>query len=531
MDHPSAHRPDVQGDWDKIPQELKDRPQWIAWVAEVRDGKPTKRPLGSSTDPETWSSFETVRVHAPGGGGIGFVFSPDDPYVGIDLDHCLDQDGDVIETWAQEILDMFPDAYVETSPSGRGLHLIVRGSMPPGIKGKRQGGVEVYGEARFFTMTGTEARGEVVGEAGAGKIDLLLCEYAGWDGKVAPTLPMTEGVEFSMPAEPRPPMRFHALLEMDSKLKATWEGKRKDLKGEDGLMDENRVELALASMLKNAEFTDQEIVDTCRCWRITMASKPAKAGRRDYYDKTLARVRRSAVEEEGLERLTEIGESTRIRSDPDESGRIRVDVLVALNQTLGFAPEAGVEGLWRYPGDPPQYAIKAVGRAPVTIGPASALTGSRVFQARMIDLFNVLLKPMKAHQWAPICKALLSAVEDREVEEGIPQAQLLGRVGEYLLKQDPAPMDEGSAWRDALAQGRPLLIDGDTFINLEHVLTHAPRSFQREWTTTRMGRTLDSLGWGRKRVCSMGREKRYWKRENSTRQPADIDTTLETNGD
>jgi primase-polymerase (primpol)-like protein len=86
-----------------IPAELSERAQWVCWRSEVRDGKPTKVPYcptrprerASTTDPETWGTFEQASA-VEGVDGIGYVFSEDDPYSGIDLDNCID--GSTLET-------------------------------------------------------------------------------------------------------------------------------------------------------------------------------------------------------------------------------------------------------------------------------------------------------------------------------------------------------------------------------------------------------------------------------------------------
>lgn len=108
---------------DTIPGELKARSQWVVWRLELREGelKPTKVPccavnrLASSTDPATWSSFEAAWALYVRGGfdGVGYVFSPDDPYCGIDLDPELP------ESDRQTILQRFK-SYCELSPSGQG---------------------------------------------------------------------------------------------------------------------------------------------------------------------------------------------------------------------------------------------------------------------------------------------------------------------------------------------------------------------------------------------------------------------------
>jgi putative DNA primase/helicase len=140
---------------ENIPEQLKARPQWVVWKA-VGD-KPDKVPhsartgrMASSTDLLTWGTFQEAleayenRDYA----GIGFVFSSADPYTGIDLDDCVDADGE-IAGWALEIVRYF-DSYTELSATGTGLHVIVRGEIP----NRRKGEVEVYSSKRFFTVTG-----------------------------------------------------------------------------------------------------------------------------------------------------------------------------------------------------------------------------------------------------------------------------------------------------------------------------------------------------------------------------------------
>lgn len=151
-----------------IPQELKDLPQWVAWRYETRDGKRTKIPKNpmtggnaDATKPNTWASIaealismETYRLE-----GIGFVFSENDEFCGIDLDKCLDPTTGELEPWAQRWVDLF-GSYTEITPSGTGLHIIIKGEMPirPGKeenkRGRKRGKFEAYDRLRFFTFTG-----------------------------------------------------------------------------------------------------------------------------------------------------------------------------------------------------------------------------------------------------------------------------------------------------------------------------------------------------------------------------------------
>ena len=116
-------------------QSMRDLRQWLVWRLEERDGKLTKIPYSplmgqraKSTDPETWASYEeAVRACKEHGyGGIGFVFTSEDDLCGVDLDKCLDPETGEIESWAQEVIEQL-NSYTEVSPSGTGVHILVRG--------------------------------------------------------------------------------------------------------------------------------------------------------------------------------------------------------------------------------------------------------------------------------------------------------------------------------------------------------------------------------------------------------------------
>jgi primase-polymerase (primpol)-like protein len=88
--------------------------------------------------------------------GIGFVFSAGDPFCGVDLDHCRDVDTGALEPWAAAIVHAL-DSYAEASPSGAGVHVIVRATLPPGRR--RRGPLEMYDRQRYFTLTGRHIAG------------------------------------------------------------------------------------------------------------------------------------------------------------------------------------------------------------------------------------------------------------------------------------------------------------------------------------------------------------------------------------
>ncbi|HPM69001.1 MAG TPA: hypothetical protein PLX45_22245, partial [Piscinibacter sp.] len=73
-----------------VPACLIERPQWVCWKYEQRDGKATKVPINprtgqkaSSTDPSTWTSFDDAVAACRRFTtleGVGFVFTQDDPF-------------------------------------------------------------------------------------------------------------------------------------------------------------------------------------------------------------------------------------------------------------------------------------------------------------------------------------------------------------------------------------------------------------------------------------------------------------------
>jgi putative DNA primase/helicase len=148
-----------------IPEQLAERPQWVCWRLEKREDRLTKVPYtpgterrASSTDLMTWATFKEALAAYEAGkppcDGIGFVFCSADPFVGIDLDNCRNPKTGDVSPWAQKIIDTFAsEGYVEASPTGEGVHIIVEGVQKEGAK---RGTVEIYGQDRFFTVTGDE---------------------------------------------------------------------------------------------------------------------------------------------------------------------------------------------------------------------------------------------------------------------------------------------------------------------------------------------------------------------------------------
>jgi putative DNA primase/helicase len=152
------------------PNCIRERAQWVVWKYVERGGKQTKAPinphngsLASSTDASTWGTFaeaiEACRRNSALA-GVGFVFTADDPYCGVDLDDSVDETTRQVKPWAQQIVDRL-DSYTEISPSGSGLKVFIKASKPGARcrKAYEDGEVEIYDRDRFFTVTGIRPPG------------------------------------------------------------------------------------------------------------------------------------------------------------------------------------------------------------------------------------------------------------------------------------------------------------------------------------------------------------------------------------
>ena len=146
-----------------VPEELRTRPQWVIWrYGPPRNGgKRPKMPYSplsfataSVTDPSTWATFDealaALKSKSGAFNGLGYVFSADDPFTGVDLDSCVN--GEVVTPEARDLITTLLGAYVERSVSGTGIHAIVRAQLPG--PGRRRGSVECYDRSRFFVVTG-----------------------------------------------------------------------------------------------------------------------------------------------------------------------------------------------------------------------------------------------------------------------------------------------------------------------------------------------------------------------------------------
>ena len=206
---PQLPTPVIEFRPDGVPQELRDFPHWFGWRYAWRQDIPgngdTKPPLcvrngkvqgkGYVDRPRTWATCDDALTAYQAGGldGLGIVMTPAMGLIGIDLDHALDAAGNLLP-WACAILQRFPEAYTEMSPSGTGFRIFSFGTLPESFgQGRKRGGLgdgsgalEVYGAGRYLTVTGARLPSSpVCVTTDEGELADLCAEY--WPELVAHT--------------------------------------------------------------------------------------------------------------------------------------------------------------------------------------------------------------------------------------------------------------------------------------------------------------------------------------------------------
>jgi DNA-binding MarR family transcriptional regulator len=159
----------------RVLEPLKQLPHWVVWKYEKRsddDDEPIKVPYQAkniarrarSNDPHTWATYDEACAVASQADGIGFVL--DGSGIGcIDLDGAINPEGN-IRDWAVDIVEKAKAEkhYIETSISGKGLHVIGLADGDPIHTSWKMGPgkqkIEVWRNTpRFIVVTGKQ-RGE-----------------------------------------------------------------------------------------------------------------------------------------------------------------------------------------------------------------------------------------------------------------------------------------------------------------------------------------------------------------------------------
>lgn len=262
--------------FENIPEELKQWPQWVLWRYKTLDnGKNTKVPyspvrLGhpaSVSDPSTWGTFEhaltVLRHESSNYAGLGFVLTEQDPFAFIDLDDC-EGDGDLAK-FQVSVFESFR-SYAERSPSGKGLHIVVKGSVPVG---RKQNKVEIYSSLRFMTVTGDVYRAAPI----ANYSELLLDLW----GHIGPQKDKTQTDNFEDCEQTKTDEEIYNIAANavnGEKFEALWNGH-----WENFYQSQSEADLALIDILAYYTQNREQVV---RMFRLSALGKREKANRDQY---------------------------------------------------------------------------------------------------------------------------------------------------------------------------------------------------------------------------------------------------------
>jgi P4 family phage/plasmid primase-like protien len=136
--------------------------QWVCYTANKVPYQPGNGEPAKANDPATWGDYDLAvkawKVNSGFYAGIGREFIKEQRTAGVDIDKCI-TDGQ-IEPWAQAIIDRL-NSYTELSPSGKGVHIWLYGSIPDNIGADPDGisKIEMYDHERYFTVTGKHLAG------------------------------------------------------------------------------------------------------------------------------------------------------------------------------------------------------------------------------------------------------------------------------------------------------------------------------------------------------------------------------------
>ena len=109
-------------------------------------------------NPDTWADFDTALEYAERKGMDGLTFALSSGIVFIDIDDIESKPEEIqkeLATLCEEL-----DTYCESSVSGKGLHFLCKGKLPPRARKKVDTkGLEMYDTLRFVCMTGNVVDG------------------------------------------------------------------------------------------------------------------------------------------------------------------------------------------------------------------------------------------------------------------------------------------------------------------------------------------------------------------------------------
>lgn len=383
----------VLTDYESIPKALASTPNWLGYrLVDTGKGRLSKPPVSPRTGQvcakNDESNFTTLTDALVGAtrfdlDGVGFVFT--EGFVCIDLDDCFDEDGNLSPV-AQDVFDHFSETYWEYSPSGNGLHGIMRGVKPHNRTKDSALGIEVYGGGyHFVTVTGDHVAG--TGTDAVNAQDALDWLYETYLPQMVVTQPQDAVVEHG---EMSPDEWLALALSKDTKLREAYNSTDHD-------GDESSSDFSLLTKLAYWLNRDESAVTSAFLASPWVSSKDKahtdKLKRRDYLPdsvtKAIALTRSTAYQ---TSRVHEMRASRFFTLADDEEGEAGVNLedltdlgnatalAKVFGDTLTYTPEWGwcfFDGV-RWETDVPYRAMEAAREIALALKAAAVAWMERV---------------------------------------------------------------------------------------------------------------------------------------------------------
>lgn len=274
---------------ENIPAELRALPQWVAAGSDKVPINPRTGKRADPSDPSSGGTF--AEAVSAGMKHVGFILGRNDPFTVIDLDDPFERnirghkspimpaDSDYQDALERadrhtKIYESFP-TYAELSQSGKGLHLVMRGTIPCGV---RRDKVEIYSDQRYIIFTGNVMKHAPVNDCQA-LLDGMFSQMGKLTNEQGDLIEEEEIVDdatiWGMATRASNAEKFIALCDGD------WSAM--------GYPSQSEADYALVSMLA---FYTRSNAQVRRMFRETVLGQRKKATRNDIYiDRSLRRIR------------------------------------------------------------------------------------------------------------------------------------------------------------------------------------------------------------------------------------------------
>ncbi len=456
-----------------IPQELQDIERWVCWKSiSNEDGTVRKIPVNphtranaSSTDRNTWGTFaQAIGTIATSQGalGLGFVFSSEDTIFGLDIDHCI-IDGELNEK-ANALLTELSGTYAELSPSGTGVHLYGYGPTGKGINARGRG--ELYGQGRFFTVTGQvlSNRPLTLSEFSPELMAWLVQELSGVQGSTPHAGADTgnyQDIELNEDDESEPSME--KILEISDKCPnfyGVWKRKGKQYESP------SEEEMVLGRYAVIAGWQDQDIYQLLRAWR-QEHNLPAK--HIGAYQLTLFNLRAEPAQQQST------------------SGAVSKDTAREILAEFFPLPIHALFCLGTMSGN---YRAIVGDNKTLRLGPYEELEKQSVWRKVIFQQAGQAMAKINAKRWQSILAAFAAITEVEDVPDMTQTAET-----EQWLEDFIGNLTRGKLTYEIFRRDETFSENGVTHIRLSEMLAHVNRTYGNKATRADLAERLRVLGW------------------------------------